>query len=66
MALVFEVADDAVAAEVALAQDILHFQQVLLLQGRLKQVVSVVYLDLLELSRPVKRKHQILHKLLNQ
>ena len=62
MALLLEVADYGMPAEVASAQDFLDLSQVLLLQGKLEQVIRIVNLLLLQVALAVEGEHLVLHE----
>ena len=62
MALLLQVADNGVAAEVPRLKDLPHLTQVFLLESQLEQVVRVVNFLLDELSLSVEGEDQVLHE----
>ena len=63
MTLLFKIGDDWMTTEVTLWKDLLYLIKVFLLQSQLEKVVSIVYLNIQQISLSVKSIYLILHKL---
>ena len=62
MTLLFEVADDGVTAEAALAEYFFDFKQIFLLESHLEEVVGIVDLSYQDFALSRERMDLVLHE----